>query len=157
MSMNEEFGKRGDDRQGNHLLPPYYFTELPQCKFYKQGLTEANKGWLEAIVALIRNARGKILVAVVVVLALCKVACEFLEKGNNDLSYKSIIGTLLVALMILIVGLISLRRVKDTDGKEKRKKDKIEPVESGTSRISPGQNRRPSTRDRGSNLDGGGE
>jgi hypothetical protein len=157
--MNEEYGNRGDDGQGNHLLPPYYFTELPQCKFYKQGLTEANKGWLEAIVALIRNARGKILVAVVVVLALCKIACEFLEKGSNNLNYKSITGTLLLALMILTIGLVSLRRVEDTDvgQKEKRKKDKVESAKSGAGRISPGQNRRPSTRDGGPNLDGGGK
>jgi hypothetical protein len=82
-----------------------------------------------------------------------------IEKGSNNLSYKSIIGALLFGLMILIIGLVSLRRVKDTDvgQKEKRKKDKVESAESGTGRISPGQDRRPSTRNGGSNLDGGGK
>lgn len=149
MSMNEEYGKNGDGGQGNYPQPRY--------DFYAQGITEARKGWWEVIAASIRNARGKILVAVVAVLALCKVACEFLEKGSNNLSYKSIIGALIIALMILTIGLVSLRRVEDTDGKEKRKKDKVESVESGTGRISPGQNRRPSTRNGGSNLDGGGK
>lgn len=149
--MNEEFGKHGNDGQGNHPQPHY--------DFYAQGITEARKGWFEALVALIRNARGKILVAVVVVLALCKIACEFLEKGSNNLSYKSIIGALLLASMILTIGLVSLWRVEDTDDgqKEERKKDKVESAESGTGRISPSQNRRPSTRDRGSNPDGGGK
>jgi hypothetical protein len=148
--MDEEFGKRGNDGQGNHPQPQY--------DFYAQGITEAHKRWFEVVVASIKNARGKYLVTVVAVLALCKVACEFLEKGSNNLSYKSIIGTLLFGLMILTIGLVSLRRVKNTDAwqKEKRKKDKVESAESGTGRISPSQNRRPSTRNRGPNLNGGG-
>ena len=151
MSMNEEYVKRGYDEQGNHPQPHY--------DFYAQGITEARKGWFEVIIASIRSAHGRYLVTVVAVLALCKVACEFLEKGSNNLSYKSISGTLLIALMILTIGLVSLRRVEDTDAKqkEKRKKDKVEPVESGTGRISPGQNRRTSTRDGSPNLNGGGE
>lgn len=151
MSMNEEFGKRGNDGQGNHPQPQY--------DFYAQGITEAHKGWWEVITASIRNAHGRYLVTIVAVWALCKVACEFLEKGSNNLSYKSIIGALLFGLMIFTIGLVSLRRDEDTDvrQKEKRKKDKVEPVESGTGRISPGQNRRPSTRNGGPNLDGGGK
>jgi hypothetical protein len=149
--MNKEYGKRGNDGQGNHPQPHY--------DFYAQGIAEAHKGWFEAVVALIRNARGKILVAVVVVLALCKIACEFLEKGSNNLSYKSIIGTILFGLMILTIGLVSLRRVEDTDvgQKENGEKGKVESAESGAGRISPGQDRRPSTRDGGPNLDGGGK
>jgi phage terminase large subunit-like protein len=159
MDTNKEYVKRSDDRQGNHPHPHYDFTEQPPYKFYGQGITEAHKGWWEVIAASIRNAHGKYLVTIVAVWALCKVACEFLEKGSNNLSYKSIIGTLLFGLMILIIGLVSLRRVEDTNvgQKEKRKKDKVESVESGTGRISPGQDRRPSTRDGGSNLDGGGK
>jgi hypothetical protein len=151
MGMDEEYGKRGDGWQENHPQPQY--------GFYAQGITEAHKGWWEVVTASIRNAHGKYLVTIVAVLALCKVACEFLEKGSNNLSYKSIIGTLLFGLMILTIGLVSLRRVEDTDAgqKEKRKKDEVESAESGTGRISPGQNRRPSTRDRGPNLDGGGK
>jgi hypothetical protein len=149
--MDEEFGKRFNDGQGNYPQPRY--------DLYAQGITEARKGWWEVIAASIRNARGKYLVTIVAVWALCEVACEFLEKGSNNLSYKSIGGTLLIALMILTLGLVPLRRTKDTDGgqKGKRKKDKVEPAESGTGRISPGQNRRTSIRDRGSNLDRGGK
>jgi len=149
--MDEEFGKRGDDGQGNHPQPHY--------DFYAQGITESHKGWWEVITASIRNAHGKYLVTIVAVWALCEIACEFLEKGSNNLSYKSIGGTLLAALMIFTIGLVSLRGAKDTDGsqKEKRKKDKVKSAESGNGRISPGQNRRPSTRDGGSNLDGGGK
>ncbi len=156
--MNEEYGRRDDGGKGNCPQPCY--------DFYAQGITEARKGiaeackgWFEVITTSIRNAHGRYLVTVVAVLALCKVACEFLEKGSNDLSYKSISGTLLIALMILTIGLVSLRRVEDTDDKqeEKRKKEKVESAESGAGRISPGQNRRPSTRDGGSNLDGGGK
>lgn len=157
--MNEEYGKRGDGRQGNHPQPHYDFTERPSYEFYEQGITEAHKSWFEAIFTLVRNARGIQIVTVVVVLALCKVACEFLEKGSNNLSYKSISGALLVALMILTIGFASLRRVEDTDAeqKEKRKKDKVKSAESGTGRKGQGQNRRTSTRDGGSNLDGGGK
>ncbi len=151
--MNEEYGKRGDDRQGNYPQPRY--------DFYAQGITEARtrKGWFEVIIASIRYAHGKYLVTVVAVLALCKIACEFLEKGSNNLSYKSLIGTLLVALMILTIGLVSLRRVKETDAgqKEDREKDKDESAESGTGKTGQDEDRRPSTRDRGSNLDGGGK
>jgi hypothetical protein len=151
MGMDEEFGKRGNDGQGNHPQPNY--------DFYAQGITEAHKRWFEVVIASIKNARGRYLVTVVAVWALSRVACEFLEKGSNNLSYKSISGTLLVALMILAIGLVSLWRAEDTDAgqKEKRKKDKVESAESSTGRISPGQNRRPSTRDGGPNLDGGGK
>ena len=149
--MNEEYGKRGDDGQGNHPQPHY--------AFYAQGITEAHKGWWEVVTASIRNAHGRYLVTIVAVWALCEVACEFLEKGSNNLSYKSIIGTLLFGLMIFTIGLVSLRRVEDTDDgqKEKRKKDTVKSAESGTGRISPSQDRRPSTRDGGSNLNGGGK
>jgi hypothetical protein len=149
--MNGESGKRSDDGQRNHPQPQY--------GFYAQGITEVRKSWFGVILALIRNARGKYLVTVVAVLALCKVACEFLEEGSNNLSYKSIIGATLLGLMILTIGLVSLRRVKGNNArqKEKRKKDKVESAESGAGRISPGQDRRPSARDRGSNLDGGGK
>ena len=147
--MDEEFGKRCDDGQGNHPQPNY--------DFYAQGITEANKGWFGVILASIRNAHGRYLVTIVAVLALCKVACEFLEKGSNNPSYKSISGTLLIALMILTIGLVPLRRVKgnNAEQKAKRKKGEVEPAESGTGRISPGQNRRPSTRNRGPDADGG--
>lgn len=123
-SMNEEYGRRDDGGKGRYPQPRY--------DFYAQGITKASKGWFEVIAASIRNAHGRHLVTIVAVLALCKVACEFLEK--------SIIGALLVAVVILIVGLISLRRVEDNDAgqKEKRKKDKDESAKSGTGRISPG-------------------
>lgn len=149
--MDEEYGKRGDDGRGNYSQPPY--------DLYARGITEARKGWFKVITASIRNAHGRYLVTVVAVWALSKVACEFLEKGSNNLSYTSISGAILIALMILTIGLVSLRRAEDTDvgQKEKGKKDKIKSAESGTGRISPGQNRRSSTRDRGSNLDGGGK
>ena len=149
--MDEEYGKRDDGEQGNHPQPRY--------DFYAQGITEAHKGWWEVITASIRNAHGRYLVTIVAVWALCEIACEFLEKGSNNLSYKSISGTFLIALMILTIGLVSLRRAEDTNAKqkEKGKKDKVKSAESGNGRISPGQNRRPSTRDGGSNLNGGGK
>jgi len=151
MSMSEEYGIPDDGGKGNYPQPRY--------DSYAQGISEARKGWFEVITTSIRNAHGRYLVAVVAVFALCKVACEFLEKGSNALSYKSISGTLLIALMILTIGLVSLRRVEDTDDKqkEKRKKDKVESVESGAGRVSPSQNRRTSTGDGGTNLDGGGK
>jgi len=155
--MNKEFGKCGDDGQGNHPQPRYDFTEQPPYEFYQQGITESHKGWFEVVIASIKNARGRYLVAVVAVWALYKVACEFIESGSNHLYNKSFIGALLIAGMVLTLGLIALRRVEDTNvgQKEKRKKDKVESAESGTGRISPGQNRGPSTRDRGSNFNGG--
>jgi hypothetical protein len=147
--MDVEFGKRFNDRQGNYPQPHY--------GFYTQGITEARKGWWEVIAASIRNARGRYLVSVVAVWALYKIACEFIESGSNNLYNKSFIGALLVAGMVLTLGLIALRRVENTNAgqKEKRKKDKVESAESGTGGISPGQNRRTSTRDGGSNHDGG--
>ncbi len=159
MVTNKESRNRGDDGQGNHPQPHYNFTERPSYEFYQQGISEAKRRYIEAIIASIKNARGRYLVAIVAVWALSRVACEFLEKGSNNLSYKSTGGTLLAALMIFTIGLVSLRGAKDTDGsqKEKGKKDKVESAESGNGRISPGQNRRPSTRDGGSNLDGGGK
>lgn len=159
MSMNEKYGERGDDGQGNHSQPHYDFTERPPYKFYQNGITEAPKGWPEAFLTLARNARGIQIVTVVVVLALCKIACEFLEKGSNNLSYKSITGTILVALMILIIGLISLRRTEDTDAKQKeeREKNKDESAKSGAGGTSQSQNRRPSKRNGSSNPNGGGK
>ena len=153
MDTNRESGKRGDDGRENHLQPHYNHSSRPSYEFYGQGITEANRGWVEVI----RNARGRYLVTVVVVLALCKIACEFLEKGSNNLSYKSITGTLLVAGMVLAIGLFSLRRNKDTDvgQKENREKDKDESAESGAGGTGTGQNRRPSTRNRGPDADGG--
>lgn len=133
MDTNEKSGKSSNSGQGNHPQTQYDFTERPRYEFYQQGISEAHKGWIEVVIATIRNARGKILVTVVVVLALCKIACEFLEKGSSNLSYKSITGTLLVAGMVLTIGLISIRRVEETDvGKEEdRKEGKIESAESG--------------------------
>jgi hypothetical protein len=159
MSMDDKYGKRGDDGQENHPQPHCNHSSRPSYEFYGQGITEANRGWIEVIIASIRNAHGKYLVTVVVVWALYKIACEFLEKGSNNLSYKSITGTLLVAGMVLAIGLFSLRRNKDTDvgQKENREKDKDESAESGAGGISPGQNRRTSTRNRGSNANGGGK
>jgi hypothetical protein len=159
MDTNKEYGKCGDGGQGNHPQPHYDFTERPSYEFYGQGITEARKGWFEVVIASIKNARGRYLVAVVAVWALYKVAYEFIESGSNHLYNKSFIGALLVAGMVLTLGLIALRRVEGTDAgqKEKRKKDKVESAESGTGGISPGQDRRPSTRDGGPNLDGGGK
>ena len=142
MDTNKEYGKRGDDGQENHLQTHYDFKEQPRYDFYQQGITEPHRDWF----VLMRNARGKILVAIVVVLALCKIACEFLEKGSNNLSYKSITGTLLVAGMLLILGLVSLRRIEDTDvgQKENREKGKTESSESGAGGNSQDQDRRTS-------------
>jgi len=159
MDINEKSREWVDGSKRNSLQPHYESKLQPPYELYGQGITEANRGWIEAIITSIRNARGKILVAVVVVLALCKIACEFLEKGSNNLSYKSIISTLLVAGMVLVIGLISLRRTEDNDvwQKENRKEGKTESAEPGVGGNSQGQDRRASTRDGGSNLDGGGE
>jgi hypothetical protein len=158
MDTNGEFGKRGDGGQGSHPQPHYGFTEQPQYEFYRQGINEAHRGWFEVIIASIRNARGIHLVTIVAVWALSKVACEFLKSGNSHLDDKSFIGTLLVAGMVLIIGLVSLRRVENNNAgqKEDREKDKDKPAESGAGGNSASQNRRPSTRDGGPNLDGGG-
>jgi hypothetical protein len=144
MSINEGSREWGNGAQRNSLQPHHNSTLQPCYGFYQQGITESNKGLFEVIIASIRNARGRYLVAIVAVWALYKVACEFLEKGSNNLSYKSITGALLIALMILTVGLVSLRRIEDTNAgqKEDREKDKDESSESGTGGISPGQNRR---------------
>ncbi|MGA2172049.1 MAG: hypothetical protein ABSG82_03415 [Sedimentisphaerales bacterium] len=135
MSVNEESREWGNGAQGNSLQPHHNSTLQPCYEFYRQGITEPHNVWFEVI----RNARGKYLVSVVVVLALCKIACEMLEK--------SIIGTLVIALMILSIVFIPLWRVEDKDAgqKEDREKDKDESAKSGTGGISPGQNRRTST------------
>jgi hypothetical protein len=155
--MNEEYGKHGESGQDNHPQQYYDITEQPQDKFYKQGVFDRRKVWWEVITTSISNARGRCLITVVAVLALCKIACEFIGKGSNNLSYKSIIGSLLIALMIFITGLVSLRRVEDkndAEQKEKRKKDKTDSTESGPGGSSPSQDRRASGGDRSSNLDG---
>jgi len=160
MSINEKSKERGNGAQQDNSPQPHRNSISQPCyEFYQQGIYEANRGWIEAIIASIRNARGRYLVTIVAVWALYKVACEFLEKGSNNLSYKSITGTLLVAGMVLAIGLFSLRWNKDTDvgQKENREKDKDESAESGTGGISPGQNRGTSTRNRGSNANGGRE
>jgi phage terminase large subunit-like protein len=159
MDTNEEYGKRGDGGQGNHPQQYYNFTECPPYDFYQQGVTEAKKGWLEVFIASIRNTSGRyLLVTIVSVWALSKIAYEFLEKGSNNLSYKSIIGTLLITSMIFVIGLVSLWRIEKTDAgqEEDRKKDKNESAESGSCRKGPFQNRRPSTRNRGTDANGGG-
>lgn len=159
MIMNGKYGKCDDDGQRNHYQPHYDFTERPPYKFYQNGITEEPKGWPEAFFTLARNARGIQIVTVAVVLTLCYLACEFLEKGSNNLSYRSIIGTLLVALMIFIIGLISLRRTEDTDAKQKeeREKNKDESAKSGAGGTSQSQDRRPSKRNGSSNPNGGGK
>jgi hypothetical protein len=158
MVMNAN-GKNDNGRQGNQPQPPYYLTELPQCRFYQQGISGENRGWIEVIIASIKNARGRYLVTIVAIWALSKVACEFLEKGSSNLSYKSIISTLLIAGMVLIIGLISLRKNEDinVEKQENRKESEIKPAESGTGGNSPDQDRRTSERNRGPNHDGGSE
>ena len=153
--MDEENRKLNDDGQESYPRSDYDLTEQRQYEFYRKGITEP-KGWRDIIAALIRNAHGRCLITVVAVLALCKIACEFIGKGSNNLSYKSITGSLLIALMIFITGLVSLRRVEGTDDeqKEKREKDKNKSAESGPGGSGPSQDRRTSGGDGGSNLDG---
>lgn len=155
MDTDGKFRKRSDGGQGSH---PQQHYEQPPYEFYRQGINEAHRGWFEVIIASIRNARGIYLVTIVAVWALCKVACEFLKSGNSHLDHKSFIGALLVAGMVLTIGLVSLRRVKNNNAgqKEDREKDKDKPAESGAGGDSASQNRRASTRDGGPNLDGGG-
>ena len=155
MDTDRESGKRGNDGQENHPQPHYNLIEQPPYDWYKQGITEAHKGWVEVI----RNARGRYLVTVAAVWALYEIACEFLKSGSNHFDDKSFFGTLLVAGMLLTIAIVSLRRIENTDvgQKENREKDKDESAESGTGGISPGQNRRTSTRNRGSNANGGGK
>jgi hypothetical protein len=154
MDTNRESGKRGDGGQENHPQPHYNLIEQPPYDWYKQGITEAHKGWIEVI----RSTRGRYLVTVATVWALYEIAREFLEGGRN-LDDKSFFGTILVAGMLLTIAIISLRRIENTDAgqKENREKGKDESAESGTGGISQGQNRRTSTRNRGSNTNGGRE
>jgi hypothetical protein len=157
MSIDEESKEWGNGAQTNFTQLHHNSTSQPCYDFYKQGINEANKGWIEVIVASIRNARGRYLVTIVTVWALYKVACEFLEKGSNNLSYKSITGTLLVAGMVLTIGLISLRRGKDTDVEQKENREKDESAESGAGGNGPGQDRRTTTRNRCADNDGSSE
>lgn len=158
MSTNNGFGKCGNGKRGNPLPPRYDSTSRPPYEFYEQGITEASKVWLKAIITSARNAGGRYLIAAVAVIFLCKIACEFIANGSENLGSKAFIGALLVAAMILSIGLVSLLWVKNTDATERQKEDnKDEPPESGTGGKGAGQNRKPSTRDRGPNSDGGGK
>lgn len=158
MDTNNRFTKCGNDKRGTSPPPRYDSTSRPPYEFYEQGITEANKGWFETIITSARNAGGRYLVAAVAVIFLCKIACEFIANGSENLGSKAFIGALLVAAMILSIGLVPLLRVKDTNATEKTEKNKKDkPPEPGTCGKGSGQNRRPSTRDRGPNPDGGGK
>jgi hypothetical protein len=159
MSTNNGFWKYGNDKRGNPPPPCYDSPSRPPYEFYEHGITEANKGWLEAIITSARNAGGRYLVASVAVIFLCKIACEFIANGNEHLGTKAFIGALLIAAMILTIGLVSLLWVKDTNATEiqKTEKNKDKPPESGTCGKGSGQNRRPSIQDRGPNSNGGGK
>jgi hypothetical protein len=155
MSIDEKSKEWGNSAQGNSLPQHNNSTSQPCYEFYRQGITEPHKVWFDVI----RNTRGRYLVAVAAVWALYEIACEFLKSGCNHFDDKSFFGTLLVAGMLLTIAIVSLRRTEDTDAgqKENREKDKDESAESGTGGISPGQNRRTTTRNRGSDANGGGK
>ena len=130
MSIDEKSREWGNSAQGNSLPPHNNSTSQPCYEFYRQGIPEPHKGWIEVI----RNARGRYLVTVAAVWALYEIACEFLKSGSNHFDDKSFFGTLLVAGMLLTIAIISLLRVENTDAgqKENRKEDKDESAESGT-------------------------
>lgn len=145
--MNEKNLESGNGRQGNQSRPHY--------EFYQQGITEAHRGLFE----IIRKASGRYLVPIGAIWALYEIADEFLKSGSNHLDDKSFFGVLLVSGMLLTIAIVSLRRIDNTDARQKedRKESEIESAEPGAGRNSPGQNRRTTTRNRGSNSDGGGE
>ena len=151
MVTNEESKECGNGAQGNSLPTHNNSTSQPCYEFYRKGITEPHNVWLDVI----RNTPVRYLVTIVSIWALYEIAREFLEGGRN-LDDKSFFGTLLIAGMLLTIAIVSLRRIEDTDvgQKENREKDKDESAESGTGGISPGQNRRTSTRNRGSNTNG---
>jgi phage terminase large subunit-like protein len=143
--MNEKNLESGNGKQGNQPQPHYDSKLQPPYEFYEQGITSANRPWIE----LIRNARGRYFVVAVVVLALCKIACNTLEK--------SILGALVIALMILSIVFIPQWREDNTNVEQEENREKIEQIESGTGGNGPGQDRRITARNRGANPDGGSE
>lgn len=147
MSMNEKNLESGIGRQGNQPQPHYDSKSQPPYELYEQGITPANRPWIE----FVRNARGRYFVVAVVVLALCKIGCETLEK--------SIIGALIIALMILSILFFPQWREDNTNAgqKENRKESKIKSAEPGAGGNGPGQDRRITARNRGTNPDGGSE
>jgi hypothetical protein len=155
MDTNRESGKRGNDGRENHPQPHYDSKLQPFYELYRQGITEANRGWFE----ILRRVSGRYVVPVGAVWALYEIAGEFLNSGNNNLDDRSFFGVLLVAGMLLTIAIVSLRRIEDTDveQKENRKEGKVESAEPGAGGKSPGQNRRTSTRDRSTDVDGGSE
>jgi hypothetical protein len=146
-------GKRGNGRQGNQLQPHYESKSQPPYDFYLQGVAEAHRGLFE----ILRKASGKYLVPIGAIWALYEIAGEFLKSGSNHFDDKPFFGVLLVSGMLLAIAIVSLRRTEDTDAgqKENRKESKVEPAESGAGGNSPGQDRRITARNRGTNTNGG--
>jgi len=151
--MNEKNGTSGNGRQGNQPQPHYESKSQPLYELFKQGITEANRGWLEVL----RRAGGKYFIPFVGIGTLYKIAHEVLRSENNRFNDKSFFGILLISGMILSIVIVSLCKNTDVWQKENRKESEIESAESGAGGISPGQNRRITTRNRGSNPDGGSE
>ena len=153
MNINEKSREWGNSVQEDKSPRPHYESIPQSCyDFYNRGITEPRKVWIDVIL----NTPVRYLVTIVSIWALYEIAKEFLEGGRN-LDDKSLFGTLLVAGMLLTIAIISLPRVKDTDVRQKEngKESETEPAESGTGGIGPGQNRRTSARNRGTNTNGG--
>jgi len=111
--------------QTNNGLEPRRHTshsckELrPRYELYEKGVENVAKGWMQPILAFLKDRSGGEVVAVAAIAALFGIAREFIRNRNDGLDSLALIGSLVtIATIFLIVVLEMLRTTKAKHAKD---------------------------------------
>jgi len=116
--------------QTNNELGPrqqsYHSCREPQppFEFYETGINEIARGSL--ITAFLKRS-GSELVTVIAILALCAIARDFIRSKNDGFDSFALVGCLILATMIFVIGLLAmLRATKANNAKDTQEKQSDE-------------------------------
>ena len=108
-----------------------YGESRPPFELYDPGISEAGRGWIQPILAFLKDRNGGEVVAIAAIFALYGIAKEFIRNRNDGLDRLTLIGTLFSIVTILAVVILVIYRTTKAKHATHTQEDKSQKAEPG--------------------------
>jgi len=132
---NRESGQESA-KGGGSGLPPY--------DFYRAGIADFQGGWFSSLCQFLKDRSNLTVIVIASIIALTLIAVIFIIYGNDI--YVKLIGGIVVAAMIFVLGLIALLRRSNGKSTEKKQRGSVESGPGQGSTEEDGDTERPDER-----------
>lgn len=102
----------------------------PPYELYETGINEVGRSCIKSILAFLKNRGGGEVVAFVAILVLFGIAREFIRSRKDGFDSFALVGCLVTAAMIFLIGLLAMLRAtkaKHAEDTQEKQSEKTQP------------------------------